>query len=500
MDTHYGINSSLTYNIITTENSSHGILIPGPPGNGTMKDNSINSLCDGVSSNASVCNKKGLGISLSTPILMNTAGILGNLVALIVLLTARREMKRTMFYVLLSGLAGTDLLGQLLTGPIAIIVYANDLKWVGGDPLCQYHGFVMVCFGMITPLLVCCLSIERVIALRFPYFHERALTKRRVVIMILVCWGFVLAFCCLPFLGFGSYAHQFPGSWCFLNFHRESTSDEAYAYSYAFLNVIIIAIIILGNSCVMVTLVQMKRRKLNNTNSSPSTDRRNGSQRKSKLKLEEETQMIWFLFAITIVFTVCWFPLNIHILINQATGRINYAADLIGVRLASINVILDPWLYILLRKSVIVKAFKFVKNIFFKDGSQLSPKRSSRFVTNYSLNQVPKAMEYDKEVHELKSIDYELTQAKSIDKVNDKDNKNEREDVSSLESDTEVERRHLTNVELPHALSPESRHVIYNKQLSYDSCNATYKSQEELLGEDNSKSRKISLPANLFSR
>lgn len=314
MATSVGFNSSLTVSLISSvyENTSHENLPSSYLGNATMKDNSIDTLCNGVSPNSSMCNKKGLGISLSTPILMNTAGILGNLVALIVLLTARREMKRTMFYVLLSGLAGTDLLGQLLTGPIAIIVYANNLKWVGGDPLCQYHGFFMVCFGMITPLLVCCLSIERVIALRFPYYHERALTKRRVIIMILSCWGFVLIFCCMPFVGFGSYAHQFPGSWCFLNFHRESTSDEAYAYTYAFTNVIIIAIIILGNSCVMVTLVQMKRRKLNHTNS-PSTDRRNGTQRKSKLKLEEETQMIWFLFAITIVFTVCWFPLNVSI-------------------------------------------------------------------------------------------------------------------------------------------------------------------------------------------
>lgn len=308
---------------VTSRNNTSGTLIYNTSGNRTyntsgnltynmvMEDKSINTLCDGTLQNTSMCNKKGLGISLSTPILMNTAGILGNVVALIVLCTARREMKKTMFYVLLCGLAGTDLLGQLLTGPIAIIVYANNLHWVGGDPVCKYHGFFMVCFGIITPLLVCCLSIERVIGLRFPYYHERSLTKRKVVSGILACWVFVLLFCCLPFLGVGSYAHQFPGSWCFLNFHRESTTDEVYAYMYAFINVFIITVIIIGNTCVMVTLVQMKKRKLSH---SPSTERRDGNHRKSKLKLEEETQMIWFLFAITIVFTICWFPLNVSFL------------------------------------------------------------------------------------------------------------------------------------------------------------------------------------------
>lgn len=312
MTTLAGANTSFHINFLDDGSLANISSRNGTSGNSTyftmMGDNSINTLCDGTAQNTSMCDKKGLGISLSTPILMNTAGILGNLVALIVLCTARREMKKTMFFVLLCGLAGTDLLGQLMTGPIAIIVYANNLRWVGGDPLCKYHGFFMVCFGMITPLLVCCLSIERVIALRFPYYHERSVTKKKVVGVTLACWAFVLIFCCMPFLGFGSYAHQFPGSWCFLNFHRESISDEAYAYTYAFINVIIISVIIIGNSCVMVTLVQMKKRKLT---SSPSTERRNGNVKRSKLKLEEETQMIWFLFAITIVFTTCWFPLNV---------------------------------------------------------------------------------------------------------------------------------------------------------------------------------------------
>lgn len=191
---------------------------------------------------------------------------------------------------------------------------------------------------------------------------------------------------------------------------------------------------------------------------------------------------------------------QIHILINQATGRINYAADLMGVRLASINVILDPWLYILLRKSVIVKAFKFVKRIFFKDENQLSPKKSSRFVTNYSINQVPKDLEHDKEVHELKTIDHDLTRVKNSDKVCDKPVQDEAMSSCSAESDTDVERRHLTKTEQPRALSPESRHVIYEKQLSYDSISSSYKSQDGLIGESIPRTRKISLPASLFSK
>jgi hypothetical protein len=53
-------------------------------------------------------------------------------------------------------------------------------------------------------------------------------------------------------------------------------------------------------------------------------------------------------------------------LVNQATGRINYTADLIGVRMASINQIIDPYIYILLRKALLFKMLKYLKNLIIR--------------------------------------------------------------------------------------------------------------------------------------
>lgn len=80
--------------------------------------------------NTTGCRQEGMGINLSTPIIMFATGILGNILALLVLYTSRKEAKKTVFYTLLAGLAWTDLIGQLMTSPIAIIVYANNLKWI----------------------------------------------------------------------------------------------------------------------------------------------------------------------------------------------------------------------------------------------------------------------------------------------------------------------------------------------------------------------------------
>ena len=278
--------------------------------NYTMHEKEYNTLCavDDATNSSSVCNSGGLGLSLSTPILMLSCGVLGNMIALVVLYTARKDMKSTVFYTLLFALAVTDLIGQLLTGPIAIIVYANNLQWVGGEPLCKYHAFCMIFFGMITPLFVCLMSFERLLALRFAYFHARVVTRKKARVAILICWISVSLFCSLPFMGFGSYEHQFPGSWCFLNFHKESTTDIAYAYTYAVLNITFILTIILCNSAVVITLLKMRKTRV--LNNSPSLERRHGTKPKTK-KFEEETQMVWFLCAITLVFSTCYLPLNV---------------------------------------------------------------------------------------------------------------------------------------------------------------------------------------------
>ncbi|XP_050402899.1 prostaglandin E2 receptor EP4 subtype isoform X3 [Patella vulgata] len=337
--------------------------------NMTMKiDKGFDVVCSSPAvGNSTGCNKAALGISLSTPILMLSTGVLGNILALLVLYTSKREMKKTIFFPLLLGLAWTDLIGQLCTGPIAILTYANNLKWVGGDELCTYHGFVMVWFGLLTPLIACSMSLERFVALRFSYFYARVATRRMAQYCIVACWIITMFICSFPLMGFGSYEHQFPGSWCFLNFHRESNLDTAYASIFAILNILFIVIMVVCNVTVVVTLIIMRRsRKIIN---SPSVERRYSVKPKSILQMEIETQMAWFLCAITIVFTTCWLPLNVHIIINQVTGKTDRAKDLISVRLASINQILDPWLYILLRKAMFIKILKRLKGYIFSHKS-----------------------------------------------------------------------------------------------------------------------------------
>ena len=286
------------------------------PGGGTGNRSMVEIVLTNSESSCGVGNGSATcrhGLSISTPILMMSSGLIGNALALVVLYTSKKEFKKTPFYTLMMGLAWTDLIGQLLVSPTAIIVYGNNFQWVGGQPTCVYHAFCMVCFGMLTPVLVCTMSIDRLVALKFSFYYARSFTKRKAQLTIVGCWACALLFCSLPLAGFGSYELQFPKSWCFLNFHRESDLDVAYATTFSVLSLMFILTNIACNIVVVGQLIVMRRKRI--LSHSPSLERRHGTNKAQKTRLESETQMVVFLCAITLVFSTCYLPFNVSIYI-----------------------------------------------------------------------------------------------------------------------------------------------------------------------------------------
>lgn len=323
----------------------------------------------------SMCEKQELNINMYVPMAMMLSGIVGNLAALLVLFTLSKDVRKTVYYPLLTGLAWTDLIGQAVTSPIPLLSYSKKVELTG--TLCMLHGFLMVFFGLITPLLICVLSIERLLSLKFTYFYHRLVTARKAKLTILMCWLIVMIFCSFPFMGFGRYSLQFPCTWCFLKFHRKpNASISVYAVLFGFLNLILIAIMVVCNVVVASTLLRMRRQRKINSSPSSSIKKITPSTPPPlvlppKLKIEMEIKMVWFLSCITIFFLGCWVPFNVNILQSQLSGKIQLDRDLITVRLASINQIIDPWLYILLRGNIVRKLFNYIKSLFPYKGRRM---------------------------------------------------------------------------------------------------------------------------------
>eukprot|EP00062_Callorhinchus_milii_P003228 gi/632940834/ref/XP_007885529.1/ PREDICTED: LOW QUALITY PROTEIN: prostaglandin E2 receptor EP4 subtype-like [Callorhinchus milii] len=87
-------------------------------------------------------------------------GVVGNLIAIVVLCVSKKEQKETTFYTLVCGLAVTDLLGTCCTSPVVIAAYLGR-RWPGGQPLCHFFSFSMLFFGSAGMTVLCAMSVER---------------------------------------------------------------------------------------------------------------------------------------------------------------------------------------------------------------------------------------------------------------------------------------------------------------------------------------------------
>ena len=263
------------------------------------------------------------GATIVSPVLMFLAGVGGNILALVILYRRRNDVRTIKFYHLIKGLVWTDLLGILFTTPSVLASYFNHRQWVGGDVHCRLHGLVMACFGMATPFIICAMAFERFLALKCVFFYSSRCTSGIAKGCILAVWIFVFAYCILPFIGFGKFEKQYPGTWCFFDFHSSKIDEKVYGYIYASINLLLILLMITCKAHVVYTLARtrFKRRYTPNRRESAVMSHMalteqevlvSVSRHMRKRSRDLEIHMIVFLCALTSVFTICWAPFMVR--------------------------------------------------------------------------------------------------------------------------------------------------------------------------------------------
>uniref|UniRef100_A0A670XT14 Prostaglandin E receptor 2 n=1 Tax=Pseudonaja textilis TaxID=8673 RepID=A0A670XT14_PSETE len=294
--------------------------------------------------------------------LLFAAGLLGNVLALGLLwqhhLKAKLQRgqgrpRASAFYLLVSTLAATDLLGKCLLSPIVLAAYAHNRSLIDLWPpeairspgrLCQLFAFLMAFFGLASTMLLLAMALECWLSLGQPYFYERHTSRR---------WGGLLTgaaavlcalFCALPLLGFGSNVQYCPGTWCFV---RMAGDGRLYSVLYATLLGLLVLAVGLCNLGSMRSLYRMARRQP--PRRAHLIDLRGAtapSRTPSSGRTEELGQLV-LLALMTALFTVCSLPLIVTFAPDE-----NEAADLTALRFFSVNSIVDPWVFIIFRTSI----------------------------------------------------------------------------------------------------------------------------------------------------
>ncbi|KAI5097442.1 prostaglandin E receptor 1a (subtype EP1) isoform X1 [Silurus meridionalis] len=287
-----------------------------------------------------------------------TLGVLSNIIALFILAKAyarlRRRSKAT-FLLFASSLVATDLAGHIIPGAVVLRFYSNG---VGPSPpthtdaTCQFLGGSMVFFGLCPLFLGSAMAAERCLGVTQPLLHARLVSGTRTKLTLVLIWLAALAVALLPAFSLGEYIYQHPRTWCFMKVLGGITNtDVAFMLLFSALGLGSLAMSLVCNTISGITLVRARLR------------RRNCHRRTAK---SHDIEMVAQLLGIMITSCICWSPLLIFVLMS-VTNRHNGSLEedmyfknlmVMGVRLASCNQILDPWVYILLRRAVLRKIYQ----------------------------------------------------------------------------------------------------------------------------------------------
>ncbi|XP_029014526.1 prostaglandin E2 receptor EP1 subtype-like isoform X2 [Betta splendens] len=296
-----------------------------------------------------------------------TLGILFNVVALAILAKAynrfRRRSKAT-FLLLASSLVATDLAGHVINGALVLRRYSTSIRPTDAsslagdpDPSCRFLGGCMVFFGLCPLFLGSAMAAERCLGVTRPLLHARLVTTARTKVALSLVGFLALCVAVLPSFSVGAYAYQYPGTWCFIRVMEDTkATDLAFVGLFSGLALSSLASAFVCNTISGITLVRARLRK------SSCSQRR--------LARSHDTEMVVQLVGIMVTSCICWSPLLIFGLMaaqRSYSGSLSSDRDtyrrlmMTGVRMATCNQILDPWVYILLRRAVLRKIYRITK-------------------------------------------------------------------------------------------------------------------------------------------
>uniref|UniRef100_A0A672JQD9 G-protein coupled receptors family 1 profile domain-containing protein n=1 Tax=Salarias fasciatus TaxID=181472 RepID=A0A672JQD9_SALFA len=284
---------------------------------------------------------------MTLPIFMFAGGAVGNLIAIIVLSISRTERKSSAFYTLVCGLAVTDLLGTCLASPLTIANYL-DTHVLENKHACEFLSFLLLFFGLTGLSIICTMAAERFLAICCPYTYQRWGVDRRFAQKFLFfIYMSHIFFCCLPMMGMAQSRLQESGTWCFIDWRTSKAATTAYSALYGAVSLLLILGTIALNLAVCGALLLMRRRTVRRRATRASV-----RERWRALSSAAETQMITVLVMTSAVVLACSAPLVVRVFANCFKVKNDPRADLAAIRIASVNPILDPWIYILLRRSL----------------------------------------------------------------------------------------------------------------------------------------------------
>lgn len=283
--------------------------------------------------------------SIVPPVLLCILGVGGNAIAVAVVCCAVKSHQWQPFYRFVCGLALTDGLGVMLAVPFAIHRYATDFEYNYSQTVCDYMAVVQMFTIIASAMIVCTMSLERFMAIVFPYVYKSIQKGSRSLVMLVCVWT-LSAFLSSGHLLAGSHSRLFyPDSWCFVNFVSDNSTDLVFSFLYALTGLFLLITTFVTNVILVAVIIKKKCSK-----SSSLTADRHG------------THIILFLFSVVLLFSICILPILMNMLRHLiGIHESSPSFELLGIEMATANSVIDPWIYIIFRR----ETFTLIRRVYY---------------------------------------------------------------------------------------------------------------------------------------
>ncbi|KAF8764867.1 trace amine-associated receptor 1-like [Argiope bruennichi] len=133
----------------------------------------------------------------------------GNVMVVLTIIRHRGMKTRTNMFIV--NLAVADILVAVLDMPVSLITIIEG-RWVFGDALCKLNGFTMALFLICSIHTLMYISVHKYISITRPF--SRAMTQRRIKLMILASWLWALFCATGPLVGWNTNVYKKGSSQC----------------------------------------------------------------------------------------------------------------------------------------------------------------------------------------------------------------------------------------------------------------------------------------------
>lgn len=279
-----------------------------------------------------------------------TLGVLGNILAVILLFVGRHEHQWRSFYIFFTGLVLTDLVHNCVCYPVVLLRYIFNFQWCFPIKLCDFHSFMETFSHLASGMIIGAMTIDRYQNLRAirGQTHEYGTRRKPYLLALFAIILLASIIASLHLLGLGNSQLYYPGTWCFLDFTDSAIVNKINAGIYSVFGLsIMIAALVIGVKTIVVTCRNPEYQALLIDN--------------YLVTGIYDNHVRAFLIISTATFLLLWSPLLFDILFHICgLSETNSTKELWLIRLMYLNTQINPWLYVILRRESLRRFFVLI--------------------------------------------------------------------------------------------------------------------------------------------